>query len=161
MDVKAQRLLPPANARKSSEGYSLIETMIAMMFMLVVLLGLAQGMLVSQGMNVNGKNTTQGLAISQRIIEEIQGRYGQTLSDYNSLAVTDSNAPVTKKYSLAGEIIEDNAKRPAFVVTETVTLDPSPDPSYKLVTVTVTPQREGFGKVKPVSLETYLIKPQT
>lgn len=149
----------PMSMRRAATGFSLIETMIAMTFLMVVMLVLAQGITVAIGMNINGKNNVQALAIAQRVVEDQQNKYGQRLVDYNALVVTDPNNLVPVNYSITGERVLDT--RPAFIVTQTVTLDPATDPSYKLVKVSVTPQFVGYGKSQPVSVESYLIKPQS
>ncbi len=153
--------LSSTRQRTNEAGYSLIETMLAMAFLLIVMLSLAQGMLVSFGMNRNGRNNFQGLAIAQRVIEEVQNKYGRTLSDYNTLTVTaTSNPPVTTNYTSTGETITGSSPAPTFVATQTVTVDPATPPTYKLVRISVTPQVRGFGPAQSVILETYIIKPE-
>jgi Tfp pilus assembly protein PilV len=151
----------PVKRRGTGTGFSLIETMIAMTFLMGVMLVLAQGITIAIGMNINGKNNVQALAIAQRLVEDIQNKYGQTLADYNTLAVTDPNQPTLSSYSGTGGKITGTSASPAYIVTQTVTLDPSATPSYKFVKVSVTPQLRGYGQVQPVSVETYLIKPQS
>ena len=161
--MKARQFYSLASTRQRTNeaGSSLIETMIAMAFLLIVMLSLAQGMLVSFGMNRNGRNNLQGLAIAQRSIEEVQNKYGRTLTDYNTLAVTpNANAPATTNYTATGEKITGSSASPAFVAAQTVTLDPAASPAYKLVRISVTPQVRGFGPAQSVILETYVIKPQ-
>ena len=162
MKVIRSSLLPVITPQQAATGYSLIETMIAMTFLLIVMMGLAQGMLVSFGMNRNSKNNLQGLAIAQRMIEDVQNKYGRTLADYNSLEVTTNlKTPLQTNYSSTGEKLTSSASLPTFVATQTVILDAAVTPSYKLVRISVTPQLKGFGTVQSVTLETYLIKPQS
>ena len=162
MKVIRSSLLPVITPQQAATGYSLIETMIAMTFLLIVMMGLAQGMLVSFGMNRNSKNNLQGLAIAQRMIEDVQNKYGRTLADYNSLEVTiNLKTPVQTNYSPTGEKLTGSPSLPSFVAAQTVILYPAATPSYKLVRISVTPQLKGFGTVQSVTLETYLIKPQS
>lgn len=145
--ISHEQTLPPdlcssetASTRgKGEAGFSLIETTIALLLILVVGLGSMAFCMFSIYNNSGGSDRATSLAIAQQIVERLRiARFNQTTTDptltggtFVQLVGRDGRVfEVTK-------IIDDNPKTSSVDVIPTTTL--------KRITVTVKPQSIGRG----------------
>jgi Tfp pilus assembly protein PilV len=131
-------------AKRADTGFTLIETTIAMMVMMVAALSAAALFLYAITNNTGGSERAMAMAVAQQQIEQIRSvRY-----DDATLAPGTTNLPDA---TMAGR---------RYGVTRTVTVQSNPSDNtskfLKIITITVTPHNETRQWIRsPVSLTTH------
>ncbi|MBA3767109.1 MAG: prepilin-type N-terminal cleavage/methylation domain-containing protein [Acidobacteria bacterium] len=121
-------------SRRGEHGFTLIETTIGLVVMMVVTLGSATLFAYAVRNNSGGNDRAQSLAIAQQALETLRNaRYTVTVMDPILQQTTATPPPQTvrregRPYTLTARI--DDMPPPGSTV-----------PTMKIITVTVTPQR--------------------
>jgi prepilin-type N-terminal cleavage/methylation domain-containing protein len=138
---------------RGERGFTLIETSIALVIMLIVLLGSASLFAFSIFNNTSGSDRAQTLAVAQQTLETLRN------AQFSS-AATDSAlypATITQTNVMRGGLNGSGA-RPYTIVVKVV----DTTPMIKTITVTVTPTGAGpawaRGKIASVSITTQRAK---
>jgi type II secretory pathway pseudopilin PulG len=121
--------------RSAERGFTLIETTIGLVIMMVVVLGSATLFAYAVRNNSGGNDRAQALAIAQQALETLRNaRYTVTVMDPLLQQTTGTPPPLT--------VIREN--RPYTVTARIDDMPPPPGSTVttiKTITVTVTPQR--------------------
>jgi len=131
-----------ARAAKSQGGFTLIETTIAMMVMMVAGLGVVSLFTYSISYNSGGNDRAVAISIAQQHIEQLR-----------SVQFTDSLLNVTAATVLSPDTLSNGR---TYRVTRTVTgsnNDVSGNPTLKTITIRVDPSSPGWAGF-PVILRT-------
>jgi Tfp pilus assembly protein PilV len=123
--------------RSNERGFTLIETVIGLVIMMIVALGSATLFAYAVRNNSGGHDRAQALAIAQQALERLRNaRYTVGATDAILLATPATPAPVTvtregRPYAVTARIEDVPAATPGAVST------------LKTITITVTPQASG------------------
>jgi prepilin-type N-terminal cleavage/methylation domain-containing protein len=135
--------------RSGERGFTLIETTIGLVIMLVVVLGSATLFAYAVRNNNGGNDRAQALAIAQTALETLRNaRYTVGVTDPILLQTPATPAPliVTREgrpYAVVAKIVDEPPAAAGLPVT------------LKTITVTVTPQRSvSFWSTQPVTIVT-------
>jgi len=160
-----------ADAPRGARGFTLIETAIALVIMLVMALGAASLFAYSVYNNSGGADRAQTLAIAQQALERL--RHAKfSLSGTDAILAGGARAPVIVKRGGANpQDAQDTTARSYRINTtiddnpSTSALDINPSTTLKSVTVTVTPlgagQRWATGSGGAVTIMTLRSKADT
>ena len=146
MNARSKRVL---KRREGERGFTLIETTIGLVIMLIVVLGSATLFAYAVRNNNGGNDRAQALAIAQTALETLRNaRYTVGITDPILMQTPATPAPLTvmregRPYTVIAKIVDEP---PAAVGLPT---------TLKTITVTVTPQRSGsFWSAQPVTIVT-------
>jgi Tfp pilus assembly protein PilV len=129
---------------KAEGGFTLIETSIALLIMMIVMLGAASLFAFSVYNNSSGADRTQTLAVAQQTLETLRSaRFSKDGTD----ALLNAGQ-VTQKVSRGG--YGGSGSRPYTIVSNIV----DTTPTIKTITVTVTPTGAGTGPAASVTITT-------
>jgi Tfp pilus assembly protein PilV len=118
---------------EGERGFTLIETTIALLIMMIVMLGAASLFAFSVYNNTSGSDRTQTLAVAQQTMETLRSaRYSNTATDSALNAGT-----VTQNVTRGG--YNGSGSRPYRIVSTIV----DTTPTIKTITITVTPTGPG------------------
>jgi Tfp pilus assembly protein PilV len=131
---KNARAVCAAQKRDEAEsGFTLIETAIALLIMMIVMLGAASLFAFSVHNNTSGADRTQTLAVAQQTMETLRNaRFSDTVTDAALNAGTVTQNVTGGGYGGSGT-------RPYTIVSTIV----DTTPTIKTITVTVTPTGAG------------------
>ncbi|HEX8773027.1 MAG TPA: prepilin-type N-terminal cleavage/methylation domain-containing protein [Pyrinomonadaceae bacterium] len=146
MNARSQREL---KRRSGERGFTLIETTIGLVIMLIVVLGSATLFAYAVRNNNGGNDRAQALAIAQTALETLRNaRYTVGVTDPILLQTPATPAPLTvtregRPYTVIAKIVDEPPSAPGLPVT------------LKTISVTVTPQRAGsVWSAQPVTIVT-------
>lgn len=135
MNIELKSGSKQARSRHGEHGFTLIETTIGLVIMMIVALGSATLFAYSVRNNSGGNDRAQALAIAQQALETLRNaRYTMTVTDPLLQATSATPPPLT--------VVRDG--RP---YTVTARIDDVPPPAgstvstMKTITISVTPQR--------------------
>ena len=123
--VSGQMFDVPGPQRRGEDGFSLIETTIAMLLMLIVALGSASLFSFSIYNNSGGSDRAVSLALAQQAMEALRG------ANFNG---TTTDARLNAGTVVQSGVLRDNR---SFTVTKTVTDN---SPTLKTITITASSQ---------------------
>ncbi|HYY59015.1 MAG TPA: prepilin-type N-terminal cleavage/methylation domain-containing protein [Pyrinomonadaceae bacterium] len=127
--MKAKRKKGP-DSRRGEHGFTLIETTIGLVIMMIVSLGSASLFAYAVRNNAGGSDRAIALAIAQQALETLRNaRYTVTVTDTLLQETTATPAPLTVKRN----------NRPFTLTTKIV----NTTPTLKTITLTVAPQKAG------------------
>ncbi|MBI4446153.1 MAG: prepilin-type N-terminal cleavage/methylation domain-containing protein [Acidobacteria bacterium] len=138
------------SAPRSSDGFTLLETMMALLILGISLLGLAQlfGLAIYQ--NGYARNITMGITVARSKMEELKNLYNAELETGTpSTALTTGSHPAEVVTLQAP--LDSNQANWDFLVSWTVTVSGN----QKTVTVTVEPESMNQLQSKTVTLTSY------
>ncbi|MDX6695306.1 MAG: hypothetical protein QOF02_2909 [Blastocatellia bacterium] len=167
--IDEERAMPASS--RSARGFTLIETAIALVIMLVMALGAASLFAYSVYNNSGGSDRAQTLAIAQQALERL--RHAKfSLSGTDAILLGGAKAPaIVKRGGANPEDMQDPTARSYRINTtiddnpSTSALDVNPSTTLKSITVTVTPigagQRWATGSGGAVTIMTLRSKADT
>ncbi len=156
--ARNRRLRP--RGPKSARGFTLIETAIAMVVMMIAALGAASLFMYAMKYNSNAKDRELAMAVAQRRIERL--RTVPFTSGTRNLAYTSGGLGQTAAAGVTETTT--NGGRPYQVVTTItdVAFDTAatPQPTLKRITISVTPTGAGnvLGAVTVTTLRATVVK---
>lgn len=147
MNARSERELK--RCRSGEHGFTLIETTIGLVIMLVVVLGSATLFSYAVRNNNGGNDRAQSLAIAQTALETLRNaRFTVGTTDPILLQTPATPVPLTvtregRPYTVVAKIVDEPPQGPGLPIT------------IKTITVTVTPQRSGsLWSAQPVTIVT-------
>ncbi len=144
-ELERGRVIDLAGRSATEQGFTLVETTIAMLIMMIAGLGMVSLLVYSIGYNSGGNDRAVAISIAQQQLEQVRS---VPFSD-STLNVTNS---VTTNYGAVATVRDGRTYR----VTKTVTgsnNDTSGNPTFKTVTIRVDPTGPGWAGF-PVILRT-------
>ncbi|HXK61943.1 MAG TPA: hypothetical protein PLP42_18810 [Acidobacteriota bacterium] len=129
--------MPKAKSSAKDAGFSLIEAMLAMLFLAVSLLALGQLVGVAINQNAMSRSTSVGISLAMGKLEELRSAYNRQL-EVGSVTLTDSTTPEVK-----------NGFRLSWTVTN------GPGTNERIVTVTAQPTAGEFLNSRTVEITSH------
>lgn len=124
----------PKSAHAAAEGFTILETVIALCIAMVVGLGAVSLFLFSANFNAGASDRARALAVAQQCMEILR------TTEYEKLEDVSDNAGFTGTVTVGSNVV-GTADQRTFNVSTTVVAEAAT--KQKLVTVTVTPANAG------------------
>ena len=149
-DPRTNNRRPARAAAARQEGFTIIETVAAMLIMMIAGFGAASLFIFSMNYNSGAADRARALALAQQRMEILRG------TPYDSLSTVAAAMPASE--NVGSPNTPDNDQR-TFNVTTTVADDANvPNSRQKVITVTATPANAGRWSAGGVTLRCYRSK---
>ena len=134
-DPRTNNRRPARAAAARQEGFTIIETVVSMLIMMIAGFGAISLFMFSMNYNTGAADRARALALAQQRMEILRG------TPYDSLSTVAAAMPASE--NVGSPNTPDNDQR-TFNVTTTVADDANvPNSRQKVITVTVTPATAG------------------